>query len=263
VIVVLAAAELEDAGQLKHVLSAESPGVMEYLPAMQPVQVLSVVVEYLPASQWMHEAAPVTVLNFPASHATHVPPFGPVWPASHRQLVIEAVAPAELEDAGQLAHVLSAETPSRAEYLPVMQPVQVLSAEPPGDVEYLPAPQSMHEAAPVTTLNFPASHATHVPPFGPVCPALHRQLVTAVLAAAELEDAGQLKHVLSAEAPPSAEYLPAMQPLQVLSVQAPGVVEYLPAPQSMHEVAPVTVLNFPAPHATHGPQFGPVWPASH
>ena len=82
-IAVLAAAELEDALQLKHVLSAEAPGVVEYLPAMQPVQVLSVVMEYLPAPQSMHEAAPVTALNFPASHATHVPPFGPVWPALH------------------------------------------------------------------------------------------------------------------------------------------------------------------------------------
>ncbi len=65
----------------------------------------------------------------------------------------------------------------------------------------------------------------------------------AVLAAAELEDAGQLEHVLSAE--------------------APGVVEYLPAPQSMHEAAPVTALNFPAPHARHVLLFGPVWPALH
>ncbi len=106
-ITVLAASELEDEGQLKHVLSAVAPEVVEYLPAMQPVQVLSaewpgvveylpapqsmhelatvalVPVEYLPAPQSMHEAAPVTALNFPASHATHVPPFGPVWPALH------------------------------------------------------------------------------------------------------------------------------------------------------------------------------------
>ena len=104
-----------------------------------------------------------------------------------------------------------------------------------------------------------------------------------VLVAAELEDAGQLKHVLSAEAPPSTEYLPAMQPVQVLSAEAPGFLEYLPAPQSMHhlaadapvvgeyfpapqsmhEAAPVTALNFPASHATHVPPFGPVWPALH
>ena len=104
-----------------------------------------------------------------------------------------------------------------------------------------------------------------------------------VLAAAELEDAGQLKHMISAEAPELVEYLPAMQPVQVLSAEAPGVLEYLPAPQSMHELvtvapvvarylpapqsmheaAPLTTLNFPASHATHVPPFGPVWPALH
>ncbi len=87
--------------------------------------------------------------------------------------MIAALAAAELEDAGQIAHVLSDEAPSRAEYLPAMQPVQVLSAEAPVVARYLPAPQSMHEAAPVPFLNFPASHATHLPPFGLVCPALH------------------------------------------------------------------------------------------
>ena len=87
--------------------------------------------------------------------------------------MIAALAAAELENAGQLKHVLSAEAPGVVEYLPAMQPVQVLSAEAPGVVEYLPAPQSMHEAAPIPALNFPAPHATHVPPLGPVCPALH------------------------------------------------------------------------------------------
>ena len=84
-----------------------------------------------------------------------------------------------------------------------------------------------------------------------------------VLAAAELEDAGQLKHMISAEVPVVVEYLPAMQPVQVLSAEAPEVLEYFPAPQSMHEAAPVTALNVPALHATHVPPFEPVWPASH
>ena len=116
------------------------------------------------------------------------------------------------------------------------------------------------------------------------CPFRHHYLFFfEVLTASELEDAGQLKHVLSAEVPEIVEYLPAMQPVQELSAKAPGVVEYLPAPQSMqelatvapvvveylpasqsmHEAAPVTVLNFPAPHATHVPPCGPVWPALH
>jgi hypothetical protein len=181
-------------------------------------------------------------------------------------MLLEVLAAAELEDAGQIAHVLSAEAPPSAEYLPAMQPVQVLSAEAPGFLEYLPAPQSMHhlaadepgvveyfpapqsmhEAAPVTALNFPASHATHVPPFGPVCPGLHRQSVVAMLAAAELEDALQLAHVLSAEAPGVVEYLPAPQSMHELATVAPVVARYLPAPQSMHEAAPVTALNFPS-----------------
>jgi hypothetical protein len=107
--------------------------------------------------------------------------------------------------------------------------------------------------------------------------------VIPVLAATELEDAGQIAHVLTAEAPEVVEYLPAMQPVQELSAKAPGVVEYLPAPQlmqelatvapvvveylpapqSMHEAAPVTALNFPDAHATHVPPLGPVWPALH
>jgi hypothetical protein len=181
-------------------------------------------------------------------------------------LVIAVLAAAELEDAGQLAHVLSVGAPPSAEYLPTMQPVQVLSSEAPGVVEYLPAmqlmhelatdvpgvveylpaPQSMHEAAPVTALNFPAPHATHVPPFGPVWPALHRQSVVAMLAVAELEDALQLKHVLSAEAPGVVEYLPAPQSMHELATVAPVVARYLPAAQSMHEAAPVTALNFPS-----------------
>ena len=66
------------------------------------------------------------------------------------------------------------------------------------------------------------------------------------MAAAELENALQLKHVITAEAPVVVEYLPAMQPVQVLSAEEPGTVEYLPATQSMHEAAPVTALNFPS-----------------
>ncbi len=84
-----------------------------------------------------------------------------------------------------------------------------------------------------------------------------------MLAAAELEDAGQLAHVLSAEAPGVVEYLPAPQSMHELAAVAPVVARYLPAPQSMHEAAPVTALNFPAPHATHVPPFGPVWPGLH
>ena len=67
-----------------------------------------------------------------------------------------------------------------------------------------------------------------------------------MLAATELEDALQLAHVLSAEAPGVVEYLPAPQSMHELATVAPVVARYLPAPQSMHEAAPVTALNFPS-----------------
>jgi hypothetical protein len=43
--------------------------------------------------------------------------------------------------------------------------------KPAGDTEL--AGHAVHAAGPVASLYFPASHAVHVPPFGPVNPALH------------------------------------------------------------------------------------------
>ena len=57
---------------------------------------------------------------------------------------------------------------------------QVPIAVAPVAAEYVPAPQSVHAAAPVTILYFPATHCTHVPPLGPVNPRLQRQEPTTV-----------------------------------------------------------------------------------
>jgi hypothetical protein len=71
--------------------------------------------------------------------------------------------------------------------------------------EYVPAPQSVHAADPVDILYFPATHAVHVSPTGPVDPALQVQFVKAALPASELEFDGQTLHVELAEAPNSVE----------------------------------------------------------
>jgi hypothetical protein len=134
--------------------------------------------------------------------------------------VIAVLAAAELEDAGQLKHMLSAEAPELVEYLPAMQPVQVLSAEATGVVEYLPIPNRYTAKAKLC-----------------FCKNNKRRIIM--------------------------EYLPAPQSMHELATVALVVMEYLPAPQLKHEAAPITALNFPAPHATHGPPFGPVWPALH
>lgn len=49
----------------------------------------------------------------------------------------------------------------------------------------LPVGQMLHDPAPETALYVPATHAVHVPPFGPVKPALHAQSEKASLPAGE------------------------------------------------------------------------------
>ena len=80
----------------------------------------------------------------------------------------------------QLVQVVSLEAPVAVEYLPAPQTAQLPCAVAPVLMRYLPAAQSVHEKEPMTSLYFPAMHAVHVPPFGPVYPMLHRQLVETV-----------------------------------------------------------------------------------
>jgi hypothetical protein len=93
---VLPAVELEFPGQLKHVLSTEAFVVVEYLPWLQSVQ------------DWL----PCVALYLPASHAIHVPPSGPVYPTTHRQLVTTILPLREIEFSGQAAHVFSRDAPT-------------------------------------------------------------------------------------------------------------------------------------------------------
>ncbi len=135
---------------------------------------------------------PVDALYFPTAHAVHVPPSGPVEPALQVQLVKAALPAGELEADGQATHVELA--------------IFFTS------VEYLPVPQSVHTADPGNALYFPATQSAHVPPFGPVEPALQVQLVKAGLPSGELVSAdGQVTHVEIASAPTASEYVPAPQ----------------------------------------------------
>jgi hypothetical protein len=126
------------------------------------------------------------VVNSPAKHVLHSPfPVSschcPLW--QFRQ----AVAPDK-------------------EYLPATQVASHVDAVVAADVvEYLPAVQSVHVAAPADVLYLPGSQASHLPPSGPVKPALHLQLVAVPLASGEFEFDG---HVVHAEAP-AREYFPA------------------------------------------------------
>lgn len=122
-------------------------------------------------SQSRHVAAPVTILYFPATQPTHVPPLGPVYPRLQRHEPI-AVSPEDVcpEFDGQGRQVLSAVAPTVA--------------------EYLPATQSVHAALPATGLYFPAAHKVH-DPTGPVEPAVHSEDTQLLDPALESEFTGQ------------------------------------------------------------------------
>ena len=182
--------------------------------------VAAAVVEYVPDPQSVHTAEPVALLYFPAAQPVHGPPLGPVYPSLHVQAERSVLVTGELELLGHTTQADSTVAPVVAKYFPVAQSVQV--------------------PLPVPILYFPAAHAEHTPPSGPVDPALHVQAVTTVLALGELEVLG---HTTQSD-----------------STVAPVVAKYFPAAQSVHAAEPVTLLYFPTSHGEHTPPFGPVYP---
>jgi hypothetical protein len=118
-----------------------------------PIAVAPVAVEYVLTPQSVHVAAPATILYFPAAHASHVPPLGPVYPRLQRHEPI-AVSPEDVcpEFDGQSRQVLAAVAPTVA--------------------EYLLAAQSVHASLPAADLYLPATHKVHDPNC-PVEPAVH------------------------------------------------------------------------------------------
>ena len=95
----------------------------------------------------------------------------------------------------------------------------------------------MQAAEPGESLYVPAPHASHVPPSGPVYPALHRQLAVP-------------------------RTLPEKAGHDVHSVD-PGAALYVPLEQPAHSLEPGESLYLPATQASHVPPSGPVYPALH
>ena len=106
-------------------------------PAGHSVQTEAALGAYVFAGHTLHAALPEKLLAEPAAHATHGPPFGPLYPALHEQSLTFLLATNEFAFAAQLVHA----------------------------------------ALPFPVLYLPASQATHGPPLGPVKPASHMQLV--------------------------------------------------------------------------------------
>ena len=186
----------------------------------------------VPAAQLVQPALPAAVLYLPASHAVHVPPFAPVYPMLHRQLVTAVLPAAEPELPGQLKQLVLSTAETVAEYWPARQLMQVLAPIAPTVLEYLPAPQFVQvltSVAPTVAEYLPPTHLRHVP---------------------------------AAEAPSAVEYWPASQLMQVLAPVAPTVLEYLPAPQFVQvltSVAPTVAEYLPPTHLRHVPAAEAPW----
>lgn len=83
-----------------HAAKAELPGgESEYVGQVEHVasDVAPIAAEYLPDPQLRHETTPVTALYLPATHCVHVPPSGPVEPASQVHAVEAELPAGELE----------------------------------------------------------------------------------------------------------------------------------------------------------------------
>jgi hypothetical protein len=178
------------AGHSTHTADEVAPATPEYAPAGHPAHAAEefapVRFEYVPAGQDTHALAPAAALYCPGAHATHTPPFGPVYPASQAQLLRD---PLKLGAPAFAGHTLQPALPAGA-HCPNKQPAHVSLPVAPTPTEYSPAEQLVHAPAPVTALYCPAPHAEQVNPFGPVYPASQAQLLRKPLDAGAREFSG-------------------------------------------------------------------------
>lgn len=114
--------------------------------------------------------------SFPAPHSTHV-------------LAADAPTAAEYVPTSHSMHACVCAR-SRLENVPGGQSVHALAPRPAN----APAGHGAHSAAPLKFLNVPAPHATHGPPSGPRRPRAHMQASRATLPAGETVFAGQGVH---------------------------------------------------------------------
>jgi hypothetical protein len=100
-----AAPEYFPAAHLAHTPALVAAMTFEYAPAVQFSHILAPAApEYAPVGHETHALEPVTFLYWPAAHAEHCPPFGPVYPASQVQLVSDPLPAADTAFAWHGSH---------------------------------------------------------------------------------------------------------------------------------------------------------------
>jgi hypothetical protein len=174
------------------------------------------VFEYVFAGQ-KHALAPSSD-NIPAGHATH------------------ALDPVTFENvpAGHMRHALTLFAPVATEYAPAGQRMHVVTLVAAVSMEYVPPAHAIHALEPLTVLYCPGGHAEHCPPFGPVYPASHAQLLRDPLPGPAREfRAHKLQFGL-----PSGDHCPSGHARQVSLLTAPKFTEKSPIEQFEHAVRP-------------------------
>ena len=126
------------------------------MPAAQLLQKEAAAAEKVPAVQLVHTALPMVFLYEPAPHCVQAPPFGPVNPALHEQLLKSVLPIGLMAFTGQLAHE---ETPVVSLYVPAAHKTHMLKLTLPGGALVAPG-QIVHAAVPVMSLYFPPGHKT-------------------------------------------------------------------------------------------------------
>ena len=182
--------------QAHAVAAVLEPGEVE-LPGHVIHTVAPATLEYVPAPQSVHVATPVVPLNFPTTQAVHG---APSYPTLQVHAALDALAMGELESLGH--------------------PMQNTTEVEPTLVEYVPVEQLVHAALPIAVLYFPATHAEHGLPSGPVAPDTQLQAVTTELLLGDVEPAGH----------------------------------------AVHAALPVVPLYFPTSQVVHATPSGPVYP---
>jgi len=129
----------------------------EYVPATQFKQTEAAAGEEVPAVQLVHTALPLVFLYEPAPHCVQAPPFGPVNPALHEQLLESSLPVGLMAFTGQLTHE---ETPVVSLYVPASHKTHMLELTLPRGALDAPG-QLVHAAVPVVSLYFPPAHALH------------------------------------------------------------------------------------------------------
>ena len=157
--------------------------------------------------------------------------------------MIDTEPTAEEDPDGHTAHTLA---PSAA-YVPATHGAHTLAFVAPGTPENAPAAHGTHAPAPGASLYRPAAHSAQTPPFAPVYPASHAQLLTNPLDAGAREFTGhRLQFAL-----PSGDHCPNTHGRHVSLPVAPKFSEYSPTEQFEHAERPSWLFHVPRSQIRH------------